>query len=317
MKALVFEDGQAQLTDRPDPTPPDGWISLRPLVCGVCNTDLEIVRGYMGFAGTLGHEVVAEVLDGPRRGQRVTCEINFACGRCPACAQGMGRHCPHRSVLGILNQDGVFAERMVAPPENLHPVPDALTSDRAVFVEPLAAAFEILEQVHVAPGTEALVLGDGKLGMLVAQVLRMAGAEGLVVGKHDDHLAMLRDRGIDTVRLDAWDRTARPLVVEATGTAAGFELAMAATRARGTLVLKSTVADRPAVDLAPLVIHEIRVVGSRCGPFAPAVAALADGRIDVTPMVAGRYALSDGVAALEHAGRRGTLKVLIEVGSQA
>jgi len=288
---------------------------LRPRRAGICNTDLEIVRGYMGYQGTLGHEVVGVVETGSDawRGKRVVSEINFACGRCELCVRGLGRHCPSRTVMGILNQEGAFAERVAVPIANLHEVPDAVSDDEAVFAEPLAAAYEIAEQVHVAPGCEALVLGDGKLGMLIAQVLHRVGARVLAVGKHDEHLAILRERGIATVAFDAWDRTKRDLVVEATGSKAGFSLAVGATRPRGTLVLKTTVADRESLNLAPLVIDEITVVGSRCGPFEPALAALADGSVDVASMIQARMPLEDGVAALDRAGARGALKVVLEL----
>ena len=243
MKALRFDGTQAAVVDHPDPIPSDEQVMVRTTLAGVCNTDLEIVRGYMGFSGVLGHELVGVVEE---TNKRVACEINFACGRCDMCARALGRHCATRTVMGILGQDGAFAERVAVPRANLHEVPDAVNDERAVFIEPLAAAYEILEQV--APAQEALVLGDGKLGLLVAQVLQAAGARVTAVGKHDDHLAILRARGIATVLLDAWDRQKKPLVVDATGSRQGFSMAMAATAPRGTLVLKSTVADRGAVD---------------------------------------------------------------------
>jgi threonine dehydrogenase-like Zn-dependent dehydrogenase len=314
MRALVFDGQRLRVVDRPAPIAREGQVIVRPARAGVCNTDLEIVRGYMGFEGTLGHELVGTVDSGPDewRGKRVTCEINFACGNCDQCTRSMGRHCPTRTVMGILGQDGAFAEQVAVPIANLHELPDAIDDDEAVFVEPLAAAFEIREQLQVDSSCEALVLGDGKLGMLVAQVLRAAGANVLAVGKHADHLAVLYDRGINTVKLSDWDRTKRDLVVDATGSKDGFALAVAATRPRGTVVLKSTVAERDAVDLTPLVIDEITVVGSRCGPFAPAINALARKQIEVRAMVAARYELDDGVAALSKAGERGTLKVLLQ-----
>jgi threonine dehydrogenase-like Zn-dependent dehydrogenase len=311
--ALTFDGEAASVREREAPEVLAGQVLLRPLRAGICNTDLEIVRGYMGFVGTLGHEVVGVVEQGPAAwlGKRVTSEINYACGRCAMCERELGRHCPTRTVMGILGQDGAFAERVVAPVANLHAVPDAVSDDQAAFAEPLAAAFEILEQVPIESGTEALVLGDGKLGLLIAQVLHHAGAQVLAVGKHDDNLAILERRGIATTRFTDWDRTRRDLVVDATGSRDGFALAVGATRPRGTLVLKTTVAERGAVDLAPLVIDEITVVGSRCGPFAPALAALADGAIDVTSMISAEMPLANGVDALERARQRGSLKVLL------
>ena len=315
VRALSFDGSEAAVIDRDVPTRGDGQVMVRPRLAGICNTDLEIVRGYMGYRGTLGHEVVGivEAGDDRWRGKRVVSEINFACGRCDLCREGLGRHCPTRTVMGILDQEGAFAERVAVPVANLHEVPGGVTDEEAVFAEPLAAAFEIAEQIAIPSGRQALVLGDGKLGMLIAQVLHHLGARVLAVGKHDDHLAILRERGIATVLFDDWDRTKRDLVVDATGSKEGFALAVAATRPRGTLVLKTTVADRDSSSLAPLVIDEITVVGSRCGPFPPALAALAEGRIDVTSMVDARYPLNEGVVALDRAGERGALKVLLEM----
>lgn len=314
MRALRLAGQQVAVCDVPEPQPgPDDAI-VRVSLAGVCNTDLELVRGYLGFAGTLGHELVGVVEHGPPawRGRRVVAEINFACRRCAWCARGLARHCPARTVMGIQGADGAFAERVRVPVAALHAVPDGVPDAAAVFAEPLAAAGEILTQVPVTPGAAALVLGDGKLGLLVAQVLAQAGAEVLAVGRHPAKLALLAARGIRTVPLAAWDRAAAPLVVEATGTAAGFALAVAATEPRGTLVLKSTVAHGEPLDLAPLVIHEITVVGSRCGPFPPALALLAAGAVEVGALIGARYALRDGAAALAAAAQPGMLKVLLE-----
>ena len=312
MLALVFDGQQARATERGEPVARDGQVIARTLLAGICNTDLEIVRGYMGFEGTLGHEFVARVDEGALKGKRVVGEINFACETCAMCARDLQRHCPNRTVLGILGQDGALAERVALPLANLHEVPDALSDEQAVFVEPLAAAFEIREQVAVAPGVGATVLGDGKLGLLIAQVLAMAGAKVLAVGHHESHLSLLRERGIDAVLEDDWDQRASELVIEATGSASGFAKAVGSTAPRGTLVLKSTVAARKALDLAPLVINEITVVGSRCGPFAPALGALVSGAIEVRPMIEATFALAEGAAALTKATERGALKVLVK-----
>jgi threonine dehydrogenase-like Zn-dependent dehydrogenase len=314
MRALIYDGTTAQVLDRPAPSLVPGMALVRMIRAGVCNTDLEIVRGYMGFRGVLGHELFGEVVEGPDawRGKRVVSEINFACGVCAACASGLGRHCPTRTVMGILGADGAFAELVRVPVANLHEVPDGVSADAAAFLEPLAAAFEIVEQVHVRPGLACTVLGDGKLGLLAAQVLHQAGARVLAVGKHAEKLAILARRGIATATRDAWTRAPADLVVEATGTAKGFEAAIAATRPRGTLVLKSTVADGVQLDLAPIVVNEITVVGSRCGSFAPAIRALESGSVDVTSLVSARYPLRDAAEALRRAAAGGVLKVLLE-----
>ena len=314
MRALAFDGHRAALVERPDPKPSPDEALVRVSVAGVCRTDLEIVRGYMGFRGVLGHEFVGQVLDGPPewRDQRVVGEINFACGRCPTCARNLRRHCPQRRVMGIHEADGAFAEAVLVPVENLHRVPDGVADERAVFVEPLAAAFEVLAQVEVPPGVRALVLGDGKLGLLLAQVLHDAGAQVTAVGRHREKLALLAARGIETVPCAEYRGERAPLVVEATGTLSGFRRAVELTEPRGTLVLKSTVAAREPLDLAPLVIHEITVVGSRCGPFPPALDALQSGRVEVASLVSERIPLAHAPLALEHAARPGALKVLID-----
>jgi threonine dehydrogenase-like Zn-dependent dehydrogenase len=314
MRALYWDGTAARIVDRPAPSAGPGTAVVKVSWAGLCSTDLQIVRGYMGFRGILGHEFVGRVVEGPPEwmGKRVVGEINFGCGLCADCKRGMARHCARRTVMGILDADGALAERIEVPVENLHEVPEGVRDEAAVFVEPLAAAFEILEQIHVPPGTECTVLGDGKLGLLVAQVLHLAGARVLVVGKHAAKLALLGRRGIPTTQVDAWSKAKADVVVEATGTAAGFEAAVAATRPRGKLVLKSTVAGAATLSLAPLVVQEITVVGSRCGSFAPALRALAAGSVDVMPLVGARVPLRDADRALETAARPGMLKVLVD-----
>jgi threonine dehydrogenase-like Zn-dependent dehydrogenase len=314
MRALYWDGSVPKVVDRPTPTAGPGTAVVRVLWAGVCRTDVELVKGYMGFRGILGHEFVGKVLEGPPewRGKRVVGEINFGCGLCPDCKRGMARHCARRTVMGILDADGALAEHIEVPVENLHEVPARVGDEAAVFVEPLAAAFEILEQVHVPPGTECTVLGDGKLGLLVAQVLHLAGARVLAVGKHADKLSVLARRGIATTLLDAWSRKKADMVVEATGTAAGFTAAMAAARPRGTLILKSTVASPVPLDLSPVVVQEITVVGSRCGSFAPALRALETGSVDVLPLIGSRVPLREADRALEMAARPGMLKVLVD-----
>jgi threonine dehydrogenase-like Zn-dependent dehydrogenase len=316
MRALTFDGKNAAVTEIPKPERTADSALIRVTLAGICNTDLELVKGYMGFHGTLGHEFVGVVEDGPPEwcGERVVGEINFACENCPVCNEGLQRHCPSRRVMGILGADGSFAKYVNVPVSNLHSVPDSVSDDVAVFAEPLAAAFEVLEQVHVMPNQSCVVLGDGKLGILVAQVLRQAGAQVLVVGHHPGNLKILERRDIQTVLESDWSPSLASLVVDATGSPTGLPRAVAATRPRGTVVLKSTTAINTSLDLSSLVINEIRVVGSRCGPFPPALRALDMKSIDVASLVSKRVSLNDGVEALQQAADPGQLKVLIETG---
>jgi threonine dehydrogenase-like Zn-dependent dehydrogenase len=316
MRALSFDGERVAVRDVPSPRAGAASAVVRVSLAGVCRTDLELVKGYLGFRGVLGHEFVGTVAEGPPalRGQRVVGEINFACGACGYCSAGLSRHCPTRDVMGILRADGAFAEFVRVPIANLHPVPAGISDEIAVFTEPLAAAFEILEQVEVEPGAECIVLGDGKLGLLAAQVLQAAGANVLAVGRHPEKLAVLRRRGIRTLLASDAPLGPVPLVVEATGSALGFARAVAAVQPRGTLVLKSTHAERPNVDLAPLVIHELSVIGSRCGPFPPALRALETDAVDVRSLIHARLPLARADEALRKAAEPGVLKVLIEAG---
>jgi threonine dehydrogenase-like Zn-dependent dehydrogenase len=315
MRALFWDGNMARLVDHPPPSPAPDMAIVRVHLAGICRTDVEITRGYMNFRGVLGHEFVGVVEDGPSEwdGVRVVGEINFACGTCWYCRHDLRRHCPTRRTMGIMNADGALAERVAVPLANLHRVPDGVTDDVAVFTEPLAAAFEILQQVHVTSDTRCVVLGDGRLGLLAAQVLQLTGARVLAVGKHPHKLAILRRRGIDVTNLSSWTPAPADLVVDATGSAAGFAAAVAATRPRGTLVLKSTVAEAAPINLAPLVINEISVVGSRCGPFPPALHALETGIIDVRSLLSARKTLPDAVDALHLAASPGVLKVVVQV----
>jgi len=333
MRALIFSNNVLTLEKnyrRPDLQ--SGEALIKVLQAGICNTDLEIIRGYMDFQGVPGHEfvgIVESVHEGPGAtsptyliGKRVVGEINAACYRsdCAYCQRGMPTHCPNRSTLGILNRDGVFAEYLTLPTANLHLVPDIVSDEEAVFVEPLAANFEILEQVHIKPTDSVVVLGDGKMGQLAAQVLSLSGCEVTMIGKHEEKLALAAQRGIQTEIVGA--RFIAPisptygridLVVECSGSALGLELAMRLVRPRGTVILKSTVTDESTLHLAPIVIDEIRVQGSRCGPFTPAIRALSQRTVDVRPLISARYSLDDGVAAFEHAAKPGVLKVLVQV----
>jgi threonine dehydrogenase-like Zn-dependent dehydrogenase len=283
-------------------------------LAGICSTDLQIFKGYMNFRGVAGHEFVGSVVEGPREvvNKRVVGEINFACGRCDYCDRGLARHCPSRRVMGILDADGAFAEYVAVPVPNLHVVPSSVGDEEAVFTEPLAAAFEILEQVQVNPGDEVLVLGDGKLGNLCAQVLRLTGARVTALGKHEDKLRSIKRSGVRTMLLSDWRPKRFDVVVEATGSSSGLEQAMRAVRPRGTLVLKSTIASEHTVSLAPLVINEVTIIGSRCGVFPPALEALSEKTVSVTPMIEKIYPLSEGVEAVAHAGSPGTRKILLQ-----
>ncbi|HXV79334.1 MAG TPA: alcohol dehydrogenase catalytic domain-containing protein [Candidatus Binatia bacterium] len=293
---------------------PGPFALIKVHLAGICSTDLQIFKGYMNFRGVPGHELVGSVVEGPQEliHERVVGEINFACGRCDYCQRGLARHCPSRSVMGILRADGAFAEFVAVPVANLHAVPENVSDEEAVFTEPLAAAFEILEQVQVNPGDEVLVLGDGKLGILCAQVLRLTGARVTALGKHEEKLKLIKRSGVRTMLLSDWQPRPFDVVVEATGSPSGLQLAMSAVRPRGTLVLKTTIADDHDVSLAPVVINEISVVGSRCGPFAPALEALAKKSVLVTPLIEKVYPMSAGVEAVSHAGLPGARKVLLQ-----
>ncbi len=316
MQALCWDGRRLRLQKKyPLPQRDEHLALVRVRLAGICSTDFQMLRGYMGFRGVPGHEFVGEVCEGPTAlvGKRVVGEINFACGHCQMCQRGLGRHCPTRQVMGILNADGSFAEYLAAPVANLHRVPDEVEDEAAVFTEPLAAAFEILEQVHIQPMTEVLVLGDGKLGLLCAQALHVSGARVTVVGKHEENLHIVRKFGVRTELLRDWRPRQVDCVVEATGSAAGLALAMQMVRPRGTLVLKSTVAQDHEVSLAPLVINEVTVIGSRCGLFPPALRALAESTISVTPLISKTFPLTEGAAAVRQAARPGALKVLLQV----
>lgn len=316
MRALVFSGGELSLRDVPTPSAGPDEALIRVRMAGICATDLEIVRGYMAYEGTLGHEFVGDVVQCAQPallGKRVAGEINLSCGSCRECRAGRGRHCTERSVLGIVGQDGCFAEHVVLPLRNVHVLPDSLADEAACFVEPTAAAFEILEQVAFAAGTRTAIIGDGKLGLLIAQVLHQHGADVTLVGRHPHKLSMAAQRGVATASPGEIEPKAWDVVVEATGSGSGMEAALGLVRPRGTIVLKSTYADSLQLDASPFVIDEITLVGSRCGPFEPAIAALADGRVDPLPMVAATRPLADGVAAMAQANTSGTLKVLLDM----
>ena len=321
MTGLVFEENTLSVrTDLDCPTPKAGEALIKIRQGGICNTDLELVKGYMGFQGILGHEFVGDVVEASGAeqwvGKRVCADINAACeqantmNHCDTC--GHPHHCPNRTVIGIDRHHGAFTDYLVAPIRNLYEVPDGVSDDAAVFCEPLAAAFEIPEQVTIERNQEIIVLGDGKLGLLIAMALRQVCEHVTLAGRHPDKLALVDSLDIETVLSAQLDRPlSADVVVEATGTAGGLQQAMELAKPRGTIVLKSTVADGTALNLAPIVINELTLLGSRCGPFDKALAALEQAKLPVEALIQGRYSLSQGLEAMEHAQKKGTLKILL------
>jgi threonine dehydrogenase-like Zn-dependent dehydrogenase len=317
MRALVIDNGLCFEKNYPTPTPPIGEALVRVLQAGVCNTDLELVKGYMNFSGVPGHEFVGVVEQAVGRedliGQRVAGEINAACGVCETCRANRPTHCPHRTTLGIDRRDGVFADYLTLPFENLHALPDSISDDQAVFVEPLAAACEVMEQVKILPTDHVAVIGDGKLGLLCAQVVALTGCDLIGVGRHTEKLHILQRRGIiTTTNFNSIEAHSLDIVVEATGMPSSFVLARQLVRPRGTIVLKSTYqGEALPVNLTMMVVDEITLIGSRCGPFAPAIRLLANQLVDVESLIQARYTLGEGLAAFERAARKGTLKVIV------
>lgn len=317
MHALVLTpDGPRFDRDYAPPQRGDDEIPIRVLTAGICETDLQLIQGYMGFHGVLGHEFVGVALEGPLAGQRVVGEINCNCRSCKLCEDGLGNHCPHRSVLGILRHDGAFAESINVPQHCLHAVPDSLSDDEAVFTEPLAAAFQIPAQLDLRRFDRTIILGDGRLGNLCAQVLHGAGCQVTAVGKHRAKLAILDELGIPTALLnDVEPERTADLVVDCTGSPTGLPTACQFVKPRGTIVLKTTVAGDSGPSLAPIVIDEITLVGSRCGPFDRALQALQNREVHVTPLISARYPLEDALTALKAAQTPPNLKVLLDVAS--
>lgn len=317
MRAVWLENNGLRLVDDlPVPAPPPGEALVRVLRAGICNTDLELAKGYYPYTGVLGHEFVGRVEAAPGAGEwvgrRVVGEINAVCGRCAACRSGAPTHCENRTVLGIVNRHGAFAEYLTLPIENLHEVPAALPDEVAVFAEPAAAALEIQQQIQIRPADRVVVIGDGKLGNLIAQTLALTGCDLLAVGRHRSKLDLLAARGIRTAFAADVPEGRADTVVECTGNAEGYALARRAVRPRGTIVLKSTFRGEARVNFSSIVVDEITLVGSRCGPFAPALDLLARGLVDVRPLIHARYPLAEGLAAFEHAARAGVMKVLLE-----
>jgi alcohol dehydrogenase len=316
MRAVHLQKGRVSVRRMPLPRRADGFARIRLLCAGICNTDLELQRGYYGFAGTPGHEFVGEVVeaDDPRLlGRRVVGEINLACGKCDWCRRSMGRHCPKRSVLGIVKHPGAFREFLTLPERNLHVVPDSIPAEQAVFIEPLAAACEILDQVQMPCGSPVAVLGDGKLGLLIAQVLNAYGFRVHQFGRHREKLRIAARAGVQTeLARKRLPTAAYDWVVDATGSAQGLEHAVAMTRPRGTIIMKSTVHGAVPLNTAPVIVNEVTLVGSRCGRFEPALELLRLGTINVSDMISERLPLEKARRAFELAGSKGVLKVLLE-----
>lgn len=319
MRAIYLEQSTVKLkTAYADPAPAPGEVLIKVKLAGVCHTDIELARGYMGFRGVLGHEFVGHVshigqgVDAKWLGKRVVGEINCVCGKCEMCQRGLSTHCFRRTVLGILNHDGAFADLVRLPVRNLHEVPAHVPDEDAVFVEPIAAAVQVLRQVPIDSRTRVTVLGDGRLGQLVAQVVARTKCPLVLVGKHDEKLAVADKRGLRTqLDRDVVARRDQDVVIDCTGRAAGFQRALELVRPRGTVVLKTTVAGNPPMNLAPVVIDEITVLGSRCGPFSEAISLLASRAIDLTGLVTRRVKL-DAVETLFNSGKAGEgLKTLI------
>lgn len=318
MKAVVFDETLQLVDNYEKPVPKAGEALIKISLAGICNTDYEITKGYMGYKGILGHEfvgVVEEVNDADKSllGKRVVGEISNACENCDMCHQGLQRHCTNRQTLGIWRKDGCFAQYLTWTIKDLLEVPENVSDEQAVFVEPLAAGLEILENVHIQPIQKVIILGDGKLGLTTALALNASNVNVLLVGKHQNKLDIAKNQGVNTKLLSElevkkeWD-----FVVEATGSVSGFETALNLTKPRGTLVLKSTVAASKEFNLAPIVIDEIRVQGSRCGRFAPALRLLKSEKVDFSPLISGVYSIDDAIEAFEKNKEKDTLKVILK-----
>jgi len=314
MKSVHLENGEVTVGDVARPRVPRGFALIHLLYGGVCNTDLELQRGYYGFRGTPGHEFVGVVARaGERRlvGKRVVGEINLACGNCAWCRRGLERHCPKRTVLGIVKHPGAFREYLTLPEKNLHVVPDEIPTEEAVFVEPLAAACEILDQVKIPKGAPVAILGDGKLGLLIAQVLHAHGAEVHQYGKHREKLRISEAAGVTVEMSKSLPTAAYDWVVDATGSPGGLQQAVGMTRPRGTVILKSTVHGLVGIDTAPVIVNELTLVGSRCGRFEPALRLLRSGKVRVDSMISEVLPLNEASRAFDRAQQKGVLKVLL------
>ncbi len=318
MKAIVF-DNKLNFTDTyPMPEPMENEALIRVLMAGICNTDIEITKGYTGFKGVIGHEFVGivEKINGKNQSllnKRVVGEINCGCGKCEYCKKGLKNHCPERKVLGIVNKQGAFAEYITLPLENLHVVPENISDEEAVFAEPLAAAFEILRQIQIKPDDKILIMGDGKLGLLVSLALHISHSNLILAGRHENKLRIAKDKGVETLLFNKLPvKRDYDIVVESTGSADGFETALKLIKPRGVIILKSTVAAGKEINLAPVVVDEITVIGSRCGPFEPALDLLSKKLIDVKPLITEIYSFDKAKEAFERATAKDALKVIID-----
>jgi 2-desacetyl-2-hydroxyethyl bacteriochlorophyllide A dehydrogenase len=315
MLAVHLSDGRVELKRQPMPRVAEGFARIRLLAAGICSTDLELQRGYYGFRGIPGHEFVGEVTDAADAswiGKRVAGEINLACGKCEWCAKGLGRHCPQRTVLGIVKHPGAFREYLTLLVSNLHRVPESIPTEHAVFIEPVAAACEILDQIKIAKQEPVAVLGDGKLGLLIAQVLHAHGARVQMFGRHREKLRIAERAGVTTELAGKKLPERRfPIVVDATGSAEGLREAISMTVPRGTVVMKSTVHGLVPIDTAPAIVNEITLVGSRCGRFEPALKLLASGKVRVEDLISEEFPLDRAPEAFERAATKGVLKVLL------
>ncbi len=316
MIAVHLENGRVSMRAVPRPRRPEGFALIRPLLAGICNTHLELQRGYYGFRGTPGHEFAGEVVEADTRslvGRRVAGEINLACNACEWCRRGLGRHCPKRTVLGIVKHPGAFRELLTLPERNLHVIPASITNEQAVFVEPLAAACEILDQVRIPKDAEVALLGDGKLGLLIAHALQSSALRVHLYGRHKAHLKIAAASGIETFFRKKLPLRRYDFTIDATGSPEGLAQAIGMTRPRGTVILKSTIHGLVPLDTAHVIVQEITLVGSRCGRFEPALRLLAKGKVRVDPLISGIFDLRDAPRAFARAAEPGVLKVLLRI----
>lgn len=313
MLALHFDTALTLREDYPQPVAASGEVLVKVLKSGICNTDLEIARGYMGFQGIPGHEFVGIVEGGDWHGRRIAGEINVSCGDCLMCQRGIHSQCSNRTTVGIDRYNGSFARWMVLPAANLHALPDEITDDEAIFIEPLAAALQTLEQTHVRPTDRVILIGAGKLGLLVAQIVSLNGCRLTVIARHPRQRQLLAMWGIESAAPGEVEAHRADIVIDCTGTAEGFADALKLVRPRGIIHLKSTYHGLPQADLTRVVIDEVSIISSRCGPFDAAIDLLRRGHVDVTSLIDAHYPLRDGLTAFQKAGEKGVLKIILDI----